>query len=143
MSNVPFYAPDMRWGNKYGNVSMLDGLVKDGLTDVYDGLAMGNAAELCASDCNISRQDQDAFAIESYKRSQAAWEQGRFNDEVVPVEIPQRKGAPLLFSKDEEPYNVKFDKIPELKPVFKRWNSYGGKCEYIKRWRCRSGADGK
>ena len=120
MSNVPFYAPDMRWGNKYGNVSMLDGLVKDGLTDVYDGLAMGNAAELCASDCNISRQDQDAFAIESYKRSQAAWEQGRFNDEVVPVEIPQRKGAPLLFSKDEEPYNVKFDKIPELKPVFKK-----------------------
>lgn len=120
MSNVPFYAPDMRWGNKYGNVSMLDGLVKDGLTDVYDGLAMGNAAELCASGCNISRQEQDAFAIESYKRSQAAWEQGKFNDEVVPVEIPQRKGAPLLFAKDEEPYNVKFDKIPELKPVFKK-----------------------
>lgn len=120
MSNVPFYAPDMRWGNKYGNVSMLDGLVKDGLTDVYDGLAMGNAAELCASGCNISRQEQDAFAIESYKRSQAAWEQGKFNDEIVPVEIPQRKGSPLIFAKDEEPYNVKFDKIPELKPVFKK-----------------------
>lgn len=118
MSNVPFYAPNTRWGNKYGNVQMLDGLAKDGLTDVYHNYPMGNAAELCASTCNISREDQDTFAIESYKRSQAAWEAGKFNAEVVPVPIPQRKGDPILFAKDEEPFNVKFDKIPDLKPAF-------------------------
>jgi len=118
MSNVPFYADSMRWGNKYGNAAFIDGLAKDGLTDVYDGKAMGNAAELCAKDCNISRGEQDAFAIESYKRSQAAWNEGKFADEIVPVEIPQRKGDPMLFNKDEEPFNVKFDKIPELKPAF-------------------------
>lgn len=118
MSNVPFYAPNTRWGNKYGHVQMLDGLAKDGLTDVYHNYPMGNAAELCASTCNISREDQDAFAIESYKRSQAAWESGKFNAEVVPVPIPQRKGDPILFAKDEEPFNVKFDKIPDLKPAF-------------------------
>ncbi|HLF44863.1 MAG TPA: acetyl-CoA C-acyltransferase [Chitinophagaceae bacterium] len=120
MSNVPFYSENMRWGNKYGNVSMIDGLAKDGLTDVYDGLAMGNAAELCASTCGISREDQDAFAIESYKRSQAAWENGKFTNEVIPVEIPQKKGDPVLFAKDEEPYNVKFDKIPSLNPAFQK-----------------------
>ncbi|HEV7781267.1 MAG TPA: acetyl-CoA C-acyltransferase [Chitinophagaceae bacterium] len=120
MSNVPFYSENLRWGNKYGNVPFIDGLAKDGLTDVYDGKAMGNAAELCAKDCGISRGDQDAFAIESYKRSQAAWNEGKFADEVVPVEIPQRKGEPILFSKDEEPFNVKFDKIPELKPAFQK-----------------------
>ncbi|MBV4356070.1 acetyl-CoA C-acyltransferase [Pinibacter aurantiacus] len=118
MSNVPFYADSMRWGNKYGNAALIDGLAKDGLTDVYDGKAMGNAAELCAKDCNISRGEQDAFAVESYKRSQAAWNEGKFADEIVPVEIPQRKGEPVLFNKDEEPFNVKFDKIPELKPAF-------------------------
>jgi acetyl-CoA C-acetyltransferase len=118
MSNVPYYAPAMRWGNKYGDVAFVDGLAKDGLTDVYDGKAMGNAAELCASTCGISREEQDAFAIESYKRSQAAWENGWFADEVVPVEIPQRKGNPVVFEKDEEPYNVKFDKIPSLSPAF-------------------------
>ena len=118
MSNVPFYADSVRWGNKYGNTSLIDGLAKDGLTDVYDGKAMGNAAELCASTCGISRADQDEFAIESYKRSQAAWEKGLFTDEVVPVEIPQRKGDPIVFAKDEEPYNVKFDKIPTLSPAF-------------------------
>lgn len=118
MSNVPFYSESMRWGNKYGNVSMIDGLAKDGLTDVYDGKAMGNAAELCASTCGISREEQDTFAIESYKRSQAAWESGKFDNEVVPVEIPQRKGDPIVFAKDEEPYNVKFDKIPSLNPAF-------------------------
>jgi len=118
MSNVPFYAPAMRWGNKYGDVSLVDGLAKDGLTDVYDGKAMGNAAELCASTCGISREEQDAFAVESYKRSQAAWENGWFAEEVVPVEIPQRKGNPVVFEKDEEPYNVKFDKIPTLNPAF-------------------------
>ena len=118
MSNVPFYSPNMRWGNKYGNVQMIDGLAKDGLTDVYHNYAMGNAAELCAKECNISREDQDAFAIESYKRSQAAWEKGWFNEEIVPVEIPNKKGDPIIFSKDEEPYNVKFDKIPTLNPAF-------------------------
>ena len=120
MSNVPFYAEQMRWGNKYGNVSFIDGLVKDGLTDVYDGKAMGNAAELCARECGITRADQDAFAIESYKRSQAAWERGAFAAEIVPVEIPQRKGDPIVFAKDEEPFNVKFDKIPTLSPAFQK-----------------------
>lgn len=120
MSNVPFYVDSMRWGNKYGNANLVDGLAKDGLTDVYNGQAMGNAAELCAKECGISRNDQDAFAIESYKRSQAAWADGKFADEVVPVEIPQRKGDPIKFFKDEEPFNVKFDKIPELKPAFQK-----------------------
>ncbi|MFO0414749.1 MAG: acetyl-CoA C-acyltransferase [Bacteroidota bacterium] len=120
MSNVPFYSDSLRWGNKYGNVSLIDGLAKDGLTDVYDGKAMGNAAELCARECGITREDQDAFAIESYKRSQAAWEKGLFQDEIVPVEIPQRKGDPVVFAKDEEPFNVKFDKIPSLNPAFQK-----------------------
>lgn len=118
MSNVPFYADTVRWGNKYGNTTLVDGLAKDGLTDVYDGKAMGIAAELCASTCGISREEQDAFAIESYKRSQAAWEAGKFNNEIMPVEIPQRKGDPIVFAKDEEPFNVKFDKIPSLSPAF-------------------------
>lgn len=118
MSNVPFYSDTMRWGNKYGNVTFIDGLAKDGLTDVYDGKAMGNAAELCASTCNVSREEQDAFAIESYKRSQAAINEGRFDNEVIPVAIPQRNGDPIIFAKDEEPFNVKFDKIPALKGAF-------------------------
>ena len=118
MSNVPYYSPLLRWGNKYGDVQLIDGLAKDGLTDVYDGKAMGNAAELCATTCGISRADQDAFAIESYKRSQTAWEKGLFANEIVPVEIPQRKGDPIVVAKDEEPFNVKFDKIPALNPAF-------------------------
>jgi len=118
MSNTPFYAPALRWGNKYGDASLVDGVAKDGLTDVYDGKAMGNAAELCASTCGITREEQDTFAIESYKRSQAAWENGWFADEVIPVEIPQRKGNPVTVEKDEEPYNVKFEKIPTLSPSF-------------------------
>lgn len=118
MSSVPFYVSNMRWGNKYGNATMIDGLAKDGLTDVYNNYAMGNAAELCAKECNFSREDQDSFAVESYKRSQKAWEDGNFNDEVIPVSIPQRKGDPIQFSKDEEPFNVKFDKIAGLKPAF-------------------------
>ncbi len=120
MSNVPFYSDSVRWGNKYGNVSLIDGLAKDGLTDVYDGKAMGNAAELCAKECGISREEQDAFAIESYKRSQAAIEKGFFENEIVPVEIPQRKGDAILISKDEEPFNVKFDKIPTLNSAFQK-----------------------
>jgi acetyl-CoA C-acetyltransferase len=120
MSNVPFYSPNLRWGNKYGNVNLIDGLAKDGLTDVYHNYAMGNAADLCGRECNISREEQDAFAVESYKRSQAAWNEGKFAEETVPVPIPQRKGDPILFAKDEEPFNVKFDKIPELKPAFSK-----------------------
>ncbi len=120
MSGIPFYAESVRWGNKYGNTTLIDGLVRDGLTDVYDGKAMGMAGELCARECGITREEQDEFAIRSYQRSQAAWESGRFADEVVPVEIPQRKGEPLLFVKDEEPYNVKFEKIPVLSPAFQK-----------------------
>jgi acetyl-CoA acetyltransferases len=120
MSNVPFYLGNMRWGNKYGNGTVIDGLAKDGLTDVYNGQAMGNAAELCAKECGISREQQDEFAIQSYKRSQAAWQAGKFADEVVTIEIPQRKGDPIKLYKDEEPFNVKFDKIPELKPAFQK-----------------------
>src|SRR5258706_12421064 len=96
MSNVPYYSPLLRWGNKYGVVMLIDGLAKDGLTDVYDGKAMGNAAELCAATYGIIREEQDAFGIESYNRSQAAWENGKFANEVIPVEIPQRKGEPLI-----------------------------------------------
>lgn len=120
MSNIPFYIDSMRWGNKYGNSTLIDGLAKDGLTDVYDGKAMGVAAEHCASECGISREMQDAFAIESYKRSQLAWNSGFFKEEVVPVEIPQRKGDPIFISTDEEPFAVKFDKIPNLAPAFKK-----------------------
>jgi acetyl-CoA C-acetyltransferase len=120
MSNVPFYVDQLRWGNKYGNTSLIDGLAKDGLTDAYDGKAMGNAAELCAATCGISREEQDTFAIGSYQRSQAAWASGAFATEVVPVEIPQRKGNPIEVSRDEEPFNVKFEKIPELKPSFQK-----------------------
>lgn len=118
MSNIPFYVPSLRWGNKYGNTELIDGLAKDGLTDVYDGKAMGFAAELCAKECGITREEQDAFAIESYKRSQAAWESGVMANEIIPVKIPQRKGDPVVFSKDEEPFNVKFDKIATLHPSF-------------------------
>lgn len=120
MSRVPFYAEQMRWGNKYGNVTLSDGLVRDGLTDVYDGKAMGHAAELCARECGITREEQDAFAVQSYRRSQQAWEEGAFDAEVIPVSIPQRKGDPLIFSRDEEPWNVKFDKIPGLAPAFQK-----------------------
>jgi len=117
MSQVPFYSPNMRWGNKYGNVQMIDGLAKDGLTDVYHNYAMGNAAELCAKECNFSREDQDAFAIESYKRSQAAWADGKFNEEIVPVTVKGKKGD-VVVTEDEEYKNVSFDKIPSLRPAF-------------------------
>ena len=118
MSSVPFYAGAMRWGNKYGDTTLADGLAKDGLTDVYHKYAMGNAAELCASKYNFTREDQDAFAVASYTKSRAAWEAGAFDAEIVPVPIPQRNGEPILFAKDEEPFNVKFEKIPGLKPAF-------------------------
>jgi acetyl-CoA C-acetyltransferase len=98
---------------------LIDGLAKDGLTDVYDGKAMGNAAELCASACGITRGEQDAFAIESYRRAQEAWKTGKFKDEVVPVEIKKR-GESFHLEQDEEPFNVKFEKIPTLKPAFQK-----------------------
>ena len=120
MSNVPYYVPNLRWGNKYGNTNLVDGLAHDGLTDVYKNYAMGNAAELCASECGISREDQDAFAVESYQRSQAAVNDGKFDNEIVPVSIPQRKGDPIVFARDEEPFNVKFDKIAGLRPAFQK-----------------------
>jgi acetyl-CoA C-acetyltransferase len=118
MSQVPFYSENLRWGNKYGNVSMIDGLAKDGLTDVYHNYPMGVAADMCAKECNISREDQDAFAIESYKRSAAAWAAGKFNDEIVPVQITGRKGDVITFSEDEEYKNVNFDKVPGLRAAF-------------------------
>jgi len=123
MSSAPFYAPAVRWGNKYGNTNLIDGMAKDGLTDVYKDYAMGNAAELCARECNISREQQDEFAIESYKRSQAATNEGKFVDEITGVEIPQRIGDPVMFVKDEEPFNVKFDKIATLKSPFEKSGS--------------------
>ncbi|MCC6600569.1 MAG: acetyl-CoA C-acyltransferase [Crocinitomicaceae bacterium] len=120
MSQVPFYSPSTRWGSKYGDAKLVDGLAKDGLTDVYHNYAMGNAADLCARECNISREAQDSFAIESYKRSAAAWQSGRFKNEIVPVEITGRKGDTISFGEDEEYKNVNFDKIPQLKPVFSK-----------------------
>lgn len=118
MSNVPFYSSEMRWGNKYGDVKFVDGLAKDGLMDVYNNYSMGNAAELCASECGISREDQDGFAISSYTRSAQAWKEGKFANEIIPVEIPQRKGNPVVFNEDEEYKNVSFEKIPLLKSAF-------------------------
>ena len=119
MSMTPHYL-NARTGTKLGNINMIDGLVHDGLTDVYNNVHMGSCSELCADEHQFSREDQDAFAIQSYKRSAAAWEAGKFKDEVVPVEIPQRKGDPILFSHDEEYKSVNFDKIPQLRPVFKK-----------------------
>ena len=120
MSNVPYYLDKARNGYRLGNGQIIDGLVKDGLWDVYNDYHMGSAAELCAADCNISREDQDAYAIESYKRSQAAQTAGKFRDEITPVELKDKKGDVTLFEDDEEPRAVKFDKIPSLKPVFKK-----------------------
>ncbi|WDF75305.1 acetyl-CoA C-acyltransferase [Mucilaginibacter sp. KACC 22773] len=120
MSNVPYYLDKARNGYRLGNGQIIDGLVKDGLWDVYNDYHMGSAAELCAVDCNISREDQDAFAIESYKRAQSAQAEGKFKDEITPVELKDKKGDVTLFTDDEEPKAVKFDKIPSLKPVFKK-----------------------
>ncbi|MBW7871650.1 MAG: acetyl-CoA C-acyltransferase [Flavobacteriia bacterium] len=118
MSNAPFYSMNTRSGHKYGNTQLVDGLYNDGLKDAYDNEAMGCSGDKTATKYNISREEQDAFAIESYKRSAKAWADGSFKDEIVPVEIPQRKGDPVLFSEDEEYKNVNFDKIPALRPVF-------------------------
>ena len=120
MSNVPHYVEKVRTGQKLGDLKLKDGLVHDGLTDVYNQTHMGLCAEICAEDMNISREAQDEFAIESYRRSKKAWDKKLFEDEIVPVTIPQRKGEPIHFEEDEEFKNVKIDKIPNLRSVFKK-----------------------
>lgn len=120
MSNIPYYLTKARYGYKYGNGELIDGLTYDGLTDVYNHCAMGVCADNTAKEMKITRQDQDNFAINSYKRSAAAWAAGKFRDEVVPVEITGKKGDVTLFAEDEEYKNVNFDKIPGLKPVFSK-----------------------
>jgi acetyl-CoA C-acetyltransferase len=117
MSMVPHYY-NARVATKLGDIKMIDGMVKDGLTDVYNKVHMGNCAEICAKDKKITREDQDNFAITSYKRAAEAWKAGKFDNEIVPVEVPQRKGDPIFISEDEEYKNVMLDKIPTLKPVF-------------------------
>jgi acetyl-CoA C-acetyltransferase len=117
MSNAPYYLENNRWGAKYGNGVVIDGLAKDGLQDVYGNVPMGNCAELCAKEKGFSREEQDAFAIESYKRSAAAWSTGKFKEEVVPVTVKTKKGD-VVVAEDEEYKNVNFEKIPGLKPVF-------------------------
>jgi acetyl-CoA C-acetyltransferase len=117
---VPYYVDTLRWGSKYGDRNIIDGLAKDGLTDPYDKQAMGLAAEHCATECKISREEQDDYAIEAYKRAQAAWEKGSFNDEIIPISIPQKKGPAVVMEKDEEPWAVNFEKIPTLQPAFKK-----------------------
>ncbi|MFC0261113.1 acetyl-CoA C-acyltransferase [Fontibacter flavus] len=118
MSNVPYYVPKARFGYKYGNAELVDGLAKDGLFEVYYKFPMGNCADNTAKEMNISREDQDTYAIQSYTRSAEAWKSGAFKDEVVPVEITGRKGETIIIDEDEEFKNVMFDKIPSLRPVF-------------------------
>lgn len=118
MTNAPFYVPGMRWGTKFGNTELIDGLTKDGLTDVYNKTAMGVSADKTAEKYNISREAQDAFAIDSYKRSQSATNNGKFKNEITPIEIAQKKGPAVVIDKDEEPFKVDFDKIPGLRPAF-------------------------
>ena len=120
MTNVPYYLLKARYGYRYGNSELLDGLQYDGLTDVYNHCAMGICADNTAKEMNISREDQDTYAIASYKRSAESWKAGKFNDEVVPVEVKDRKGNVTLFAEDEEYRNVNFDKIPGLKPAFSK-----------------------
>ncbi|MEO5911710.1 MAG: acetyl-CoA C-acyltransferase [Pelobium sp.] len=120
MSNVPYYIDKARSGYKLGHGQLTDGLIKDGLWDVYNDYHMGAAAELCATDCHISREDQDAYAIASYHRSQKAIADGKFKDEIIPVALKDRKGNVTMIIDDEEPANVKFDKIAGLRPVFKK-----------------------
>ena len=117
MSLIPHYF-HARTGTKFGPATLEDGLQKDGLVDAYDQNAMGVCADECAKEYKFSREDQDAFAVESYKRSAAAWDTGKFDNEIVPVEVPQRRGEPIIFAKDEEYTNVILDKIPSLRPAF-------------------------
>ncbi len=118
MSQIPYYIPKARWGYKYGDAALIDGLEKDGLTDVYNKIPMGVCADNTAKKYNISREEQDNYAIQSYKRSAATTENGWFKDEIVSVEVPQRKGDPLIVAEDEEYKRVKFEKIPQLRPAF-------------------------
>ncbi|MBK7476108.1 MAG: acetyl-CoA C-acyltransferase [Haliscomenobacter sp.] len=118
MSNIPYYVPSARWGSKYGNMELVDGLAKDGLTDAYDHLAMGVSADRTAAKFGISRQEQDAFAIRSYRQAAQTTAKGLFQDEIVPVPVPQRKGDPILLTEDEEYKKVDFEKIPTLRPAF-------------------------
>ncbi|HAW78988.1 MAG TPA: acetyl-CoA C-acetyltransferase, partial [Balneola sp.] len=118
MSNVPYYLPKQRYGSKYGHVQTEDGILKDGLWDVYNDFAMGNAAEICAKECSISREEQDEFAIESYKRAQEAQEKGYFDNELISIKITDRRGNVTIVDKDEEVSRVNFEKIPNLRPVF-------------------------
>ena len=118
MSSVPHYMDKSRTGQKLGDMKLIDGLVKDGLTDVYGRVHMGVCAETCAKDMEFSREEQDAFAIESYNRSSQSWKDGKFANEIVPVEVPQRRGDALIISEDEEYKNVRMEKIPALRPVF-------------------------
>jgi len=120
MSRVPHYLPGSRTGTKLGNITMLDGMVFDGLTDVYDQQHMGTCGDLCAKEYKISREEQDQFAISSYERSAQAWKEGKFKDEVIPVSVPQRKGDPIVVDEDEEFKNVRMEKIPQLRPVFSK-----------------------
>lgn len=120
MSNVPYYVPKARFGYKYGNAELLDGLVKDGLFEVYYKFPMGNCADHTAKEMKISREEQDAYAIQSYTRAAEAWKKGSFREEVVPVELQGRKGETVVIDEDEEYKNVFFDKIPSLKPVFEK-----------------------
>lgn len=122
MSSTPYYLDKARNGYRLGNGSIIDGLVKDGLTDVYNDYHMGNAAELCAKECNITREEQDAFAIESYKRSAAAYAAGLFKEEIAPVDV-QQKGTTVSITDDEEYTKINFDKVPTLKPVFQKEGS--------------------
>jgi len=117
MSNIPHYL-HIRNSHKFGSKNMEDGMQKDGLVDVYDNTAMGVLADLCASENKLTREDQDNYSIQSYNRSAKAWAEGKFNEEVIPVEVPQRRGEPIVFSEDEEYKNVRMDKIPTLRPVF-------------------------
>jgi acetyl-CoA C-acetyltransferase len=118
MSSVPHYFAKGRLGQKLGDMKLLDGMVKDGLTDVYNKVHMGNCAEICAKEMNISREEQDSFAVESYNRSTKSWEDGKFSEEIVPVLVPQRRGDDIIISEDEEYKNVKLEKIPFLRAVF-------------------------
>jgi acetyl-CoA C-acetyltransferase len=120
MSAVPYYLPKARTGYRLGDGKIVDGLVLDGLTDVYNAYHMGNAAELCSKECNISREEQDEYALESYKRATDAWSQKKFDNEIVPVEVPQRRKDPIIVSEDEEYKNVKIEKVPNLRPVFQK-----------------------
>ncbi|WP_417266547.1 acetyl-CoA C-acyltransferase [Brumimicrobium sp.] len=119
MSSVPHYV-GARTGQKLGDIKMIDGMVKDGLTDVYDQVHMGTCADACATEYKFSREEQDQFAINSYEKAAKAWEAGKFDEEIVPVEVPQRRGEPVIVSKDEEYTNVKLDRIPTLRPAFSK-----------------------